>query len=172
MPALTLLFFFFVCSASSQVWESYLISVKGDTINCVDKNKLKQGRWVVRVEPLRGESGYEEEGVFEDDKKEGPWRKYNLTGDLLAVACTGAYHHSMASNYNMVGRPPVVAVKNGRARELVRREAGNVGHPQAMPQPLAARHREALQPQAADHQQPGLRRRKLLDLCQRSHTVK
>ncbi|MGO9383337.1 MAG: diaminopimelate decarboxylase [Mycobacterium sp.] len=43
-------------------------------------------------------------------------------GDLLAVACTGAYHHSMASNYNMVGRPPVVAVKDGRARELVRRE--------------------------------------------------
>lgn len=43
-------------------------------------------------------------------------------GDLLAVACTGAYHHSMASNYNMVGRPPLVAVKEGRARELVRRE--------------------------------------------------
>ena len=43
-------------------------------------------------------------------------------GDLLAVACTGAYHHSMASSYNMVGRPPLVAVKDGRARELVRRE--------------------------------------------------
>jgi len=43
-------------------------------------------------------------------------------GDLLAVACTGAYHHSMASNYNMVGRPPLVAVNHGRARELVRRE--------------------------------------------------
>src|SRR6202046_1494776 len=43
-------------------------------------------------------------------------------GDLLAVACTGAYHHSMASNYTMVGRPPLVAVKDGRARELVRRE--------------------------------------------------
>lgn len=43
-------------------------------------------------------------------------------GDLLAVACTGAYHHSMASNYNMVGRPPLVAVKDGRVRELVRRE--------------------------------------------------
>lgn len=43
-------------------------------------------------------------------------------GDLLAVACTGAYHHSMASNYNMVGRPPLVAVAGGRARELVRRE--------------------------------------------------
>jgi len=44
------------------------------------------------------------------------------SGDLLAVACTGAYHHSMASNYNMVGRPSLVAVKDGRARELVRRE--------------------------------------------------
>jgi diaminopimelate decarboxylase len=43
-------------------------------------------------------------------------------GDLLAVACTGSYHHSMASNYNLVGRPPLVAVNNGRARELVRRE--------------------------------------------------
>jgi diaminopimelate decarboxylase len=43
-------------------------------------------------------------------------------GDLLAVACTGAYHHSMASTFNMVGRPPVVAVRDGRIRELVRRE--------------------------------------------------
>ncbi|OBI04362.1 diaminopimelate decarboxylase [Mycobacterium scrofulaceum] len=43
-------------------------------------------------------------------------------GDLLAVACTGAYHHSMASNYNMVGRPAVVGVRDGRASELVRRE--------------------------------------------------
>jgi diaminopimelate decarboxylase len=43
-------------------------------------------------------------------------------GDLLVVACTGSYHLSMASNYNMVGRPPLVAVKDGRARELVRRE--------------------------------------------------
>ncbi|GAA4487864.1 diaminopimelate decarboxylase [Actinoallomurus oryzae] len=43
-------------------------------------------------------------------------------GDLLAVPCTGAYHHSMASNYNQVARPPVVAVRGGRARPLVRRE--------------------------------------------------
>jgi diaminopimelate decarboxylase len=43
-------------------------------------------------------------------------------GDLLAVACTGAYHHSMASTYNLVGRPPMVAVQDGRSRELVRRE--------------------------------------------------
>jgi len=43
-------------------------------------------------------------------------------GDLLAVACTGAYQHSMASNYNMVTRPPIIAVRHGRTRELVRRE--------------------------------------------------
>jgi diaminopimelate decarboxylase len=43
-------------------------------------------------------------------------------GDLLAVAGTGAYHHSMASTFNMVGRPPLVAVRDGRARLLVRRE--------------------------------------------------
>lgn len=43
-------------------------------------------------------------------------------GDLLAVAGTGAYQHSMASNYNMVCRPPVVAVRDGRATALVRRE--------------------------------------------------
>lgn len=43
-------------------------------------------------------------------------------GDLLAVACTGAYHHSMASNYTMVCRPALVSVRDGRTRELVRRE--------------------------------------------------
>ena len=43
-------------------------------------------------------------------------------GDLLAVAATGAYCRSMASNYNTVPRPPVVAVKDGTARVLLRRE--------------------------------------------------
>jgi diaminopimelate decarboxylase len=43
-------------------------------------------------------------------------------GDLLAVAATGAYCRSMASNYNHVPRPPVVAVRDGQASVLVRRE--------------------------------------------------
>ena len=43
-------------------------------------------------------------------------------GDLLAVAVTGAYGRSMASNYNQVPRPPVVAVREGVSRVLVRRE--------------------------------------------------
>lgn len=44
-------------------------------------------------------------------------------GDLLAVPVAGAYHLSMASGYNLVGRPPVVAVSEGHARLLVRRES-------------------------------------------------
>jgi diaminopimelate decarboxylase len=43
-------------------------------------------------------------------------------GDLIAVAATGAYCRSMASNYNLVGRPGVVAVRDGEARVLLRRE--------------------------------------------------
>jgi diaminopimelate decarboxylase len=43
-------------------------------------------------------------------------------GDLVAVPGTGAYCRSMASNYNHVPRPPVVAVADGRSRVIVRRE--------------------------------------------------
>jgi diaminopimelate decarboxylase len=43
-------------------------------------------------------------------------------GDLLAVAATGAYGRSMASNYNLLTRPPVIAVHEGASRVLVRRE--------------------------------------------------
>ncbi|WP_460855746.1 diaminopimelate decarboxylase [Nocardiopsis coralliicola] len=43
-------------------------------------------------------------------------------GDLVAVAATGAYCHSMASNYNHLPRPAVVAVAGGAARAIVRRE--------------------------------------------------
>jgi diaminopimelate decarboxylase len=43
-------------------------------------------------------------------------------GDLIATPATGAYGRSMASNYNHVPRPPVVAVIAGKARVIVRRE--------------------------------------------------
>ncbi len=45
-----------------------------------------------------------------------------LPGDLLAVPGTGAYCRSMASNYNHAARPPVVVVKDGGSRVVVRRE--------------------------------------------------
>jgi diaminopimelate decarboxylase len=43
-------------------------------------------------------------------------------GDLLATPVTGAYGHSMASNYNKLTRPPVVFARDGEARLVVRRE--------------------------------------------------
>ncbi|MGH3520374.1 MAG: diaminopimelate decarboxylase [Haloechinothrix sp.] len=51
------------------------------------------------------------------------WLPDNLApGDLIAVAATGAYCYSMASGYNRQPRPAVVAVRNGSARPLLRRE--------------------------------------------------
>ena len=46
-------------------------------------------------------------------------------GDLLSTPVTGAYGHSMGSNYNMIRRPAVVFVTNGEARLVVRRETNN-----------------------------------------------
>jgi diaminopimelate decarboxylase len=42
------------------------------------------------------------------------------TGDILAVLSTGAYNYSMASHYNRIGRPPVVMVKGGEPRIIIR----------------------------------------------------
>ena len=44
-------------------------------------------------------------------------------GDVVATPVTGAYGRSMASNYNMLTRPPVVFVGDGVARPVVRRES-------------------------------------------------
>lgn len=79
---LPLLFIAFNVSAQCK---DYILGAKGDTLNCVDRNDLKQGRWVVRVGSIRGEPGYEEEGIFKDGKKEGIWRRYNTMGDVLAI---------------------------------------------------------------------------------------
>lgn len=75
---------FFWISGSAQC-VTYTISVKGDTINCKDANGLRQGPWVNRFEEVRGEPGYEEEGMFENDKKVGFWRLYTLQGDLMGI---------------------------------------------------------------------------------------
>ena len=64
--------------------KSYKLSSNGDTLNCVDFNDLKQGRWIVTTPKLRGEPGFEAEGVFKNNRKEGLWRTFNLMGDLIA----------------------------------------------------------------------------------------
>lgn len=76
--------FLFLMSGMAQ-YKTFTLNADGDTLNAIDKNNLKQGKWVLHVEPLRGEPGYEEEGIFKNDKKEGMWRKYSLVGDIIAV---------------------------------------------------------------------------------------
>ena len=77
-------------------------------------------------------------------------------GDLLAVAATGAYCFALASNYNHVGRPPLVAVRDGAARVLVRgetiddllaRDAGALA-------PVRVREVDPSIPDAMDHDLP------------------
>jgi antitoxin component YwqK of YwqJK toxin-antitoxin module len=84
MRYIFVLFLFVGFNASAQC-KDFIISVKGDTLNCTDMKGLKQGPWVVKVESLRGERGYEEEGFFKDGMKNGTWRRFSLEGDLIAI---------------------------------------------------------------------------------------
>jgi hypothetical protein len=82
-------FVLFICllfgfAANAQL-KDYVIGVKGDTLNGTDKNGKKQGKWIIRFDELRGEPGFEEEGTFINDRKEGVWKKYTLQGDQFAI---------------------------------------------------------------------------------------
>ncbi|QGW28169.1 hypothetical protein [Phnomibacter ginsenosidimutans] len=94
--------------------KTFKLSDRGDTLNCVDTRNRKQGPWLVQVPEMRGNPGYEEEGSYVDDKKEGIWRRYTMEGDLVAVE---AYHwgmlHGKSSYYSVLG---------------LEREEGLVGH--------------------------------------------
>lgn len=65
-------------------WKDYIIGARGDTLNRVDMKGKKQGPWVIHVDDLRGEKGYEEEGYFENDLREGAWKRYSLQGIKIA----------------------------------------------------------------------------------------
>lgn len=66
-------------------YKNYIIGPKGDTLNRVDLAGKKQGPWVIHFDNVRGEKGYEEEGFFKDDKRDGTWRRFSLEGDVLAI---------------------------------------------------------------------------------------
>ena len=65
-------------------WKSYILSRGGDTLNRMDLNSKKQGPWVVTVPEIRGERGYEEEGYFTNDQREGLWKRFSLEGVKIA----------------------------------------------------------------------------------------
>ncbi len=59
---------------------------------------------MVHVPIVRGEPGYEEEGVYKDDKKEGTWRRYSLQGDVLAIEnYKWGYKNGLCDYYDMWG---------------------------------------------------------------------
>jgi len=76
---------FFISLSSSAQWKSFIISVRGDTLNRVDANDKKQGPWVIHMDAIRGEDGYDEQGYFVDNKKDGIWVRFSLTGDKIAA---------------------------------------------------------------------------------------
>ena len=65
--------------------KSFQLNPQGDTINAINKEDQKIGKWVYEVGELRGEPGYVEEGMYKKGEKHGFWRKYTTQGDLLAV---------------------------------------------------------------------------------------
>jgi antitoxin component YwqK of YwqJK toxin-antitoxin module len=86
MKFILILVLFFNMQSSFAQWKDYkLINDGKDTINRIDQKGIKHGEWVVQVESVRGEPGYEEEGVFENNRKEGEWRVFNLMGDLIGI---------------------------------------------------------------------------------------
>jgi antitoxin component YwqK of YwqJK toxin-antitoxin module len=89
LQSISILIIFFIMAFTADgiaQYKEYKISPKGDTINAVTKDGLKVGKWVVHVNELRGNPGYEEEGMYtKKGEKDGMWRRYTLQGDLLAV---------------------------------------------------------------------------------------
>lgn len=83
-PVVIFTFLVLQLSAGFSQYKTFELSVNNDTLNAIDQNNLKQGKWIISVPELRGEPGYEEEGIMNNDKKTGTWRRYSLNSDLLA----------------------------------------------------------------------------------------
>lgn len=74
--------FIFLCFTINAQYKSFQLLENGDTLNRIDDNNLKQGRWKIHINELRGEPGYDEEGNFLNNMKTGVWRIYDLYGLL------------------------------------------------------------------------------------------
>ena len=85
MRVMLLLVSLTICISANAQYKSYSLNAKGDTINGVNKNGERIGKWIFRTEELRGEPGFEEEGMYVKGQKDGYWRKYSLDGDLIGM---------------------------------------------------------------------------------------
>jgi hypothetical protein len=64
-------------------WKDYTLTTKNDTVNRIDKKNQKQGKWIIRTEDNMGEPGFQTEGLYKDNEKEGLWNIYSLSGDPM-----------------------------------------------------------------------------------------
>jgi antitoxin component YwqK of YwqJK toxin-antitoxin module len=93
-------------STTAQTWQKFSVTEEGDTLNRIDIKGLRQGPWLIRVEPLRLEPGYEEEGEFVDGKKQGVWKRYTLQGDMIAVErFREGYKDGLQTYFTRIGEP-------------------------------------------------------------------
>ena len=98
------LMFILPADSNAQYWIDYKLTPRGDTINRIDRDNKKQGPWWFRYEEVRGEPGFEEEGHFYNDKKQGLWKKFSLMGDLIAQEFfTAGYRDGKQFYYNRMG---------------------------------------------------------------------
>ena len=101
---LLFLLLLFVATQGIAQCKSFTITDNGDTLNCIDAKDQKQGKWAIKVLPRYGEPGYEEEGEFINDKKEGLWRVFNLMGDLTAEEnYKWGYKNGISKYFNYLG---------------------------------------------------------------------
>jgi antitoxin component YwqK of YwqJK toxin-antitoxin module len=82
MKKLYFIFLFISAVVSAQTFELY----KGDTINVVDENGMRQGKWIVRNStknlPGYADDAKVEEGVYKDNKKTGIWKEFYANGNI------------------------------------------------------------------------------------------
>lgn len=84
MKNILCLLFLISTLVNAQQYKSFKLLDNGDTLNRIDSDNKKQGKWKIHVNALRLDPAYDEEGTFIDDKKEGIWRKYDMYGLLFA----------------------------------------------------------------------------------------
>ena len=76
-------FLLLISLSGSAQWKNYMLTASGDTLNRVDTADRKQGPWLHHYDNVRGEPGFEEEGYYSNNRKEGRWRMFSLVGDLI-----------------------------------------------------------------------------------------
>lgn len=100
-------------------YKTFMMTTDGDTINATDKKDQKQGLWIITVAELRGEPGYEEEGKYKDNKREGVWKRFSNQGDLVGT-----------ENYRFGGKDGVQQYFTMHG-ELIREEGWRAYNPDA-----------------------------------------